>query len=323
MFAAIGADEPGCTVAVGWGDDIVFAEAYGAARLDPLVPMTPDTVVDIGSTSKQFTATAILLLAERGEVDLDQSLSTYLSPARWANLPTLRQLIHHESGIPDYINLLAEQGVPLTGSSTDADALDALAGVADLDFEPGSQWEYSNSNYFLLAEVVETVTGSDLGSFLAAEVFVPLGLDMVMDPTASIAAKATSYERVGEEWIVADSKWEQLGDGGIQTTPTELIRWASQYARSTIGADDINEQRIFGAADTGFGTSYGAGIQELDVDGIGRVLSHSGGWGGFVTLFTVAPDRRIAAAATCTSPDVLSELELGDETDLLALWASA
>jgi CubicO group peptidase (beta-lactamase class C family) len=90
---------------------VVFAEAYGAAHLDPFAPMTVDTVVDIGSVSKQFTATAILLLAERGAIDLDAPLSTYLPdlPA-WASQPTIAQLIHHQSGIPDYLDLLVDRG---------------------------------------------------------------------------------------------------------------------------------------------------------------------------------------------------------------------
>ena len=97
----------------------------------------------------------------------------------------MAQLIHHESGIPDYIDLLVERGFVVTGPSpTIADALDALGDVIDLDFAPGTKWEYSNSNYFLLSQVVLAVTGEDLGAFLAAEVFEPLGLDMVMDPIA-------------------------------------------------------------------------------------------------------------------------------------------
>ena len=177
--------DPGCTVAIGHDGEVVFAEAYGAAHLDPVEPMTADTLVDIGSVSKQFTATAILLLAERGAVDLAASLATYLPalPA-WASRPTLSQLLHHQSGIPDYIGLLLDRGASLTGPSTIADALAALGAVPDLEFAPGTRWEYSNSNYFLLSQVVHAVTGQDLGSFLTGEVFAPLALEMVLDPTS-------------------------------------------------------------------------------------------------------------------------------------------
>ena len=199
MFASITPDMPGCTVAASRGGEVVFAEAVGAARLDPAVPMTTDTVVDIGSTSKQFTATAVLLLAERGEVDLDAPLSSVLDDLpSWADEPSIRQLMHHESGIPDYIGLLADQGFSLGEVTTDADALDALAEVTELEFEPGTSWAYSNSNYFLMGQVVLAVTGDDLGTFLADEVFGPLDLDMVMDPTAVIEEKAISYEGEGD-----------------------------------------------------------------------------------------------------------------------------
>lgn len=325
LFAHLRGEDPGCTIAVGRGGAVVFAEAYGAARLDPFESMTVDTVVDIGSVSKQFTATAILLLAERGEVDLDAPLSRYLPdlPA-WASRPTVAQLIHHESGIPDYIDLLVERGFVVTGDSpTIADALAALGDVVDLHFAPGARWEYSNSNYFLLSQVVLAVTGDDLGAFLAAEVFEPLGLDMVMDPIAAIEDKAVSYQDAGGKWKVADSRWEPtIGAGSIQTTPSQLVAWAAQYWEPTIGATTINAERFEAAVDTTRGTRYGAGIFEADVGGdVGRILTHDGYWGGFVTVFSVAPAHRVAVAVTCTSPSawrrLTGTLDLGD---LLAPW---
>lgn len=323
-FASVGPDDPGCSVAVGVGGEVVFAEAYGAARLDPTEPMTIDTVVDIGSTSKQFTATAILLLEDDGLVALDEPVATYLPDLPpWAAKPTVRQLMHHVSGIPDYIDLLTDAGFELTGSSTDADALTALGEVTELDFEPGVTWAYSNSNYFLLGQIVLAVTGSTLDEFLAAEVFEPLGLDMVMDPTAALPGKAVSYEGTGTAITVADSRWEQLGDGGIQTTPTQLVRWASEYWAPTFGGDQILDRRLVdsaGITDQGAELGrYGAGIQVLE-DGEQTFLSHSGGWGGFVTLFVVQPDEQIVVAATCTSPDTAIGLGLESELDLIRPW---
>lgn len=325
LFANLRSDDPGCTVAVGRGGAVVFAEAYGAARLDPFEPMTVDTVVDIGSVSMQFTATAILLLAERGEVDLDAPLSTYLPdlPA-WASQTTVAQLIHHESGIPDYIDLLVERGFDVTGSSpTIADALAALRDVHDLHFAPGRRWEYSNSNYFLLSQVVLAVTGDDLSAFLTAEVFEPLGLDMVMDPIAAIEDKAASYQDAGGKWKVADSRWEPtIGAGAIQTTPSQLVAWAAQYWEPTIGTPTINAERSEATVDTTRGMRYGAGMFELDVEGdVGRMLTHDGQWGGFVTVFSVAPAHRVAVAVTCTSPSAWRGLSRTlDPGDLLAPW---
>ena len=326
LFADLRSDEPGCTVAVGRDGAVVFAEAYGAARLDPVEPMTVDTVVDIASVSKQFTATAILLLAERGAVDLDAPLSTYLPdlPA-WASRPTVAQLIHHQSGIPDYIGLLAKRGFAVPGTSpTVADALAALGDVVDLRFAPGTSWEYSNSNYFLLSQVVLAVTGEDLGAFLAAEVFEPLGLDMVMDPIAAIEDKAVSYQQVAGDWQVADSHWEPtIGAGGIQTTPSQLVAWAAQYWEPTIGAPTIDVERLDSSVDTPLGMRYDAGIFDGTFgDGIGRMLTHDGHWDGFFTVFSVAPAHHIAVAVTCSSPNAEGRLRQRRtiDRDLLASW---
>jgi CubicO group peptidase (beta-lactamase class C family) len=335
QFANLRGDDPGCTVAVGRSGTVVFAEAFGAARLDPFEPMTVDTVVDIASVSTQFTATAILLLAERGAVDLDAPLSTYLPdlPA-WASRPSLAQLIHHESGIPDYIDLLVERGFDVKGNSpTIADALAALGGVRDLHFAPGKRWEQSHSNYFLLSQVVLAVTGDDLGTFLATEVFEPHGLDMVMDPTVAIADKAVSYQDAGGTWQVADSRWEPvIGAGGIQTTPSQLVAWAAQYWEPTIGATAINAERFDGAVDAPVDANvdvegairYGAGMFEADVGGdVGRVLSHSGSWGGFVTVYSLAPAHRVAVAVTCTSPSAWRRLPSTLDVDLLTSWVGS
>jgi CubicO group peptidase (beta-lactamase class C family) len=328
MFASIAADDPGCTVAVGRGGEVIFAEAYGASRLDPQRPMTTKSLVDIGSTSKQFTATAIALLAEDGRVDLDAPLATYVSdlPA-WSEQVTVRQLIHHQTGIEDYIVLLVQSGVALTDPANDADALRVLNEATKLRFEPGTQWEYSNSNYFLLGQVVLNVTGEDLGTFLARQVFEPLDLQAVMDPTAKIVEKATSYGDAGGTWQVADSPWTQLGDGGVQTTPTELVHWASQYWAPTIGSPDINALRFDDAvpvdAQAASVSKYGFGMGEFQLDGH-RVLSHSGGWGGFVTKFVVVPDEQLVVTGTCTAPESVPVGDSGDVgLDILQAWLDA
>jgi len=321
MFTSITPDLPGCTVAASRGGQVVYAEAFGAARLDPLEPMTTATIVDIGSTSKQFTATALLLLAQRGEVDLDAAVSASLDGLPgWADEVTLRQMMHHESGIPDYIELLLDRGFSFAEVTTDTDTLEALGEVSELDFAPGTSWEYSNSNYFLMGQVVLAVTGDDLGTFLAEEVFTPLGLDMVMDPTAVIPEKAVSYTGTGDSTVVADSPWQQLGDGAIQTTPSQLVQWASQYWSPTVGSPAIADARLDQAAAAEDAGSYGAGIFASDDEELGQVLQHSGGWGGFVTMFYVAPDLEMAVAATCTSPDSAELLDF--ELNLLRIWAA-
>lgn len=178
--------------------------------------------------------------------------------------------------------------------------------------------------------MVLAVTGDDLGAFLAAEVFEPLALDMVMDPIAAIQDKAVSYKQAGGKWKVADSRWEvTIGSGAIQTTPSQLVAWAAQYWEPTIGAPTINAERFEDAVDAPVdanvevegGIRYGAGMVEADLGGdIGRVVSSNGYWEGFVTVFSVAPSHRVAVAVTCTSPSAWRRLPSTLDVDLLAAW---
>ena len=157
---AIKKSKPGCSAAVGIAGKVVWAGAQGVADLDSGTTITPDTAFDIASVSKQFTATAALLLAESGELSPDDPVADHVTglPA-WSRTVTIDQLIHQNSGIPDYVGLLYDAGYEDGDRTTNADALKALAKVKDLEFTPGTQWEYSNSNYLLLGQVVEAASG--------------------------------------------------------------------------------------------------------------------------------------------------------------------
>lgn len=327
LFDALESDGPGCTAAVGRDGEVVWADAFGAASLETGEPMTPETIVDIGSTSKQFTATAIALLVEGGTIDLDDTLATYVDGLPdWSEDVTVDQLVHHTSGIPDYIDLLIDAGFDYSDPSDADDASAVLAEATELAFEPGTRFDYSNSNYFLLGEVVESASGQGLDEYLAETVFEPLDLAMVMDPGSSPAGTATSYEAADDGWEIADSPWTQLGDGGIQTTPSELVRWGEQYWAPTIGGPDITELRFASAVESDSSsapTRYGFGIEEFEVDGR-RLLSHSGSWAGFDTSFTVDPEGQLVVAVTCSAEEISTELAPDDDLDLrlLDLWRS-
>lgn len=317
LFADIEDDEPGCSVAVAVDDEVVFAEAYGAAALDPLVPFTTDTVVDIASTSKQFTAMAVGLLILDGAVEADDALSDIVPDLpEWADEVTIAQLINHTSGIPDYIELLADAGVEDDQPSSQQDALDALADV-ELDAEPGERFAYSNSNYLLLAEVVAAVDGRDLPTFLDEEVFGPLDMDATMSFPPPSPDLAVSY--VWEDgWEVADSAWTQVGDGAVRTTPSELARSGSLYWSTESPWADLADVRD----EVGFdvdGVTYSLGIDEVDLDGT-QAFTHDGAWSGFETSFIAVPDDRTTVTLTCSSPDV----EVPDDAQerLLEIWTA-
>lgn len=295
-------NKPGCSAAVGIAGKVVWSGARGVADLGSGTEITTDTAFDIASVSKQFTATAALLLAGAGKLSLDASLAEYVPGLPgWSRTVTITELIHQTSGIPDYVGLLYEAGYQDGDRTTNADALKALAQVRDLEFEPGTRWNYSNSNYLLLGAVVEAVSGESLADFLSAEVFTPLGLDMVLDPARPVPTLALSYMKDGGNDAVAPSAWEQTGDGSIQTTPSQLVIWADNYRTGAVGGPELLAAQVDGAVETGSetGERYGAGIF-VGTDG---TLEHDGSWAGFLTDFAVSADRTHSVAVSCNTDD--------------------
>src|SRR5258708_5809023 len=254
LNGAVKDGEPVCSAAVGIDGKVAWTGVRGLANLAAGAQITTDTVFDIASVSKQFTATAILLLVEAGKLTLGDALSQYVPhlPA-WSHKITVAERMHHTSGIPDYVGLLQEQGYQFSDRTTQAEALQALVGATELEFKPGSHYEYSNSNYLLLGEIVRRVSGQSLPEYLSAQIFKPLDLAMVLDPTARIPNKALSYSKgdAGNQggYQVADSPWEQIGDGGIQTTPTQLVRWADNYRTGKVDGPTLLDAQLSGAVE--------------------------------------------------------------------------
>jgi CubicO group peptidase (beta-lactamase class C family) len=304
LDGAAEADKPGCSAAVGIEGHVAWTGVRGIADLQTGAEITKDTAFDIASVSKQFTATAILLLADDGTLSLDDTLASHVPGLpEWAETVNLAQLMHQTSGIPDYIGLLEDEGYAYSDRTTQDQALQVLAKVPELQFEPGAQFDYSNSNYLLLADVVQRVSGQSLPDFLSAQVFKPLDLAMVVNATQGIPGAALPYdfdEGTGE-YTVAVSAWEQIGDGAIQTTPSQLVRWADNYRTGKVGGPKLLEAQLAGAVQTdpGGDDRYGAGIYIL---GDGQ-LSHDGSWSGSVTAFHVSEDRRTSIAISCNTGD--------------------
>jgi CubicO group peptidase (beta-lactamase class C family) len=292
-------DEPGCSAAVGIEGDVVWTGVGGLADVSTGRPIETSTTFAIASVTKQFTATVVLLLAHEDRLSIDDPLSTWVPglPA-WSSSVTIGQAMHHVSGIPDYVDRRLESGVAWTDTRTVQDSLSEIATMADLDFPVGNRFQYSNSNYFLLGEVVHAVTGQPVQTVVRAQIFEPLGLRMAFDPTGwnpdtTDPSSARGYVRspATGEWEPGGTRWEVNGDAGIQTTPSELVRWADNYRTGELGgsrllADALPEDRA---------VPYGAGIVEDD-DGS---LWHGGGTPGHLTEFFVSADRRTGIAIAC------------------------
>jgi CubicO group peptidase (beta-lactamase class C family) len=319
-------EEPGCSAAVGIEGEVVWAAALGTADVASGRALDGSTTFDIASVSKQFTATAVLLLLQDGRLTLDDALADWLPGLpEWSREVTLGHLVHHTSGIPDYTPLLLNAGFELTDPTTQQDAIAAIAERPHTNFPPGSRFTYSNSNYVLLAEVVQRASGQPLPEFAGDRIFEPLGLDMAIDPSGADpdnpdGSSARPYLRdpVTGDWQPGGSRWTQVGDGSVRTTPSELVRWADNYRTGELGGDPLLEAQLADAAGIEAGERYAAGIV---VRREGE-LWHNGSWAGFLSTFTVSADRRLAVAVSCNGDAGPSSPIEDIAADLRSEWDS-
>ena len=297
------AGTPGCAVGIRRGDAPAFAAGYGAASLEQSVPITADTVFDIGSAAKQFTAASVVLLEEDGKLSLDDPLSRFVPELpEWSRRTTLSQLLHHTSGIRDYTDLLSLAGARVADVTTDREALDILARQKGLDFEPGTKYSYSNSGYFLLSIVVSRAAGKPFPEFTAERIFRPLGMTstrFVPDHRELVLRRAGGYAKGKSGWRVAASDWEQNGDGVLQTTVLDLLRWDENFDDPRVGGRRLVEELTTpGRLASGEPIDYALALR-VDTDGGLRRVRHGGSWAGFKAEFLKYPERRVTVVTLC------------------------
>jgi len=172
---------PGCALAVGRNAKIIYKKGYGLGNIEQDIPINPRTVFDIGSTSKQFTATGILLLEKGGKLSVNDDVRKYIPELPdYGKKITILNLLNHTSGIRDYLTLFELASVYVDSVTTDEDALAIITRQKSLNFEPGSEFLYSNSGYFLLSVIVKRVSQKSLPEFAAGNIFKPLGMTQTL-----------------------------------------------------------------------------------------------------------------------------------------------
>jgi CubicO group peptidase (beta-lactamase class C family) len=287
--------------------ELAWARGYGLASIEHQLPITQHTIFDLGSTSKQFTAALTLLLVADGKVELDAPVRRYIPELPgWGDTTTVRHLLHHTAGVRDYLTLFALGGIMTEDLTTQAEAVRAVARQRALDFTPGSAWSYSNSGYLLLAEIVARRSGKSFAQVARERLFTPLGMThtMMLDNHATVVpGKAGSYSVTPNGTVVTEvSSFEQVGDGGVQTSLEDLAKWVKNYETPTVGgAGLIRELETTGIAD-GKPISYARGLQVDSVRGLRRVR-HGGAWVGFRADLARIPDKRLGVATLCNRAD--------------------
>jgi CubicO group peptidase (beta-lactamase class C family) len=299
-----GPASPGCALGVVRDNRLVYEHGYGMASIELHVPITPRTVFDLGSVSKHFTAASIFLLAEQGKLSIDDDIHKYLPELpNYGHPVTIRQLLHHTSGIRDYIDLLSMAGTQEEEVTTGADALAIIARQKELNFTPGQRVLYSNSGYFLLSQIVQRVAGVPLRQFAAERIFRPLGMtstQILDDHTKIIPSRAVSYApRKGGGYRLEIANWEQTGDGAVQTTVGDLARWDRNFYHPLVGGKRLIEDlETTGVLNDGRKIPYAAGLIVDRYRGLRRV-EHSGVWAGFRANFLQFPDQRVSVFTLC------------------------
>lgn len=298
LFAAWNkADSPGCAIAIIKDGNIISARGYGIANLEHSVPITKTTVFYIASTSKQFTAAAIALLAQRNKLTLDDPIRKHLPELPELYQPvTLRHLIHHTSGIRDFQTLLDVQGRK-DDVNTEQDVIELLARQKQLNFKPGEQFEYSNSGYFLLGVIVRRVSGQSLREFAAENIFKPLGMKNTHfhdDRSLIVNNRSSGYvPRRSGGYSLYITNLDLVGDGGLMTTVEDLFLWDQNFYENKLGGgrDFIAQLLTGGTLSNGEKTNYAYGLELGAYKGL-RTTAHSGGFGGFVTEMLRFPEQQ-------------------------------
>jgi CubicO group peptidase (beta-lactamase class C family) len=313
---------PGCAVGVTHRGKVLFEKGYGTADLDHDVPITPSTIFDIGSVSKQFTAASLVLLAERGELSLDDDIQTFLPELPDYGEPiSIRQLIHHTSGMRDYLDVMSIVGWPYEDMITDRDIVRIVAQQASLNFRPGEEYTYSNSGYMMLGVIVKRVTGSSLGEFAAREIFAPLEMNSSLfyeDRTAIIPNRATGYagDADGGFRQVHNYNFAVAGDGQLYTTVGDLLLWNRELDRPRVWEPHFAKMMLTrGMLDNGESIDYAFGLSHGRREGRATV-SHGGSSWGFRAYLERYPEQELSVAVLCNADEASAYGLAGEVSEL-------
>jgi len=299
---------PSASVAVVRDGKIVYLNAYGAAKLEPKVPASPAMRYSIGSISKQFTAAAILLLQQDGKLSLDDKVAKFLPDLTRANEVTIRQILSHTSGYQDYWP--QDYVMPMMLKPVTSAKIMEIWGRKPLDFDPGTKWQYSNTNYVIAGVIVEKASGKPFLEYMREKIFKPLGMTSVanIDEQKLGDTDPTGYMRYalgplrvapkeGPGWLFAA--------GELAMTAEDLAKWnISLMDQKLLKPNSYRELEREVQLNNGMGTRYGLGVS-LATEAGHRSVSHGGEVSGFTSESVVFPDERVSVIAL-TNQDAAS-----------------
>ena len=293
-------DSPGCSIGVMSQGELVFAKGYGLSDVEHGTPLSPDTVFDIASMTKQFTGAAIGLLTLEQEVALTDDIRAAF-PELHIDVPVMiNDLLHHTSGLRDYAELNQLRGMEATDNNG---VLTLLARQKSLNFSPGSESAYSNSNYVVLAELVQRTTGKPLAAFAQERIFGPLKMSStryggrIRDDPANLA---NSYvPSASGEFVPITRASQSVGDGNLLTTVRDLALWDENFYTHRVGGEELARMmRTPATLTNGQQVPYGFGLMFGNYRGL-PTEAHGGSYHGFRTELLRFPQQRFSVAVLC------------------------
>lgn len=288
--------QPGLAVGIVKGGQLVLSKGYGLANLEHRLPFAPNTVSDIGSLAKQITCFAVVLLAQRNQLSLDDNIRKYLPDVPDFGQPiTIRHLIHHVSGIREIYGMLELAGWRQGDAIRQNEALDLTIHSRELNFAPGNAHSYCNTGYMLLAEIIQKASGQLFEPWMKANIFAPLGMKdtYIMDVQGELFPNVADSYAKGEQqqWIKQYDNSTVIGAGGIYTTLTDLARWASNYRDGKLGGmaalQQMYQRGILNSGDT---LDYAFGLEVDQYRGL-RCIQHTGSSAGYRAALLYFPDQ--------------------------------
>ncbi len=306
IFAAYDkADSPGCALGVIQNGNFVYRKGYGAASLELGVPLSAQSVFYMGSVSKQFTAASIVLAAEQGFLSLDDNIRKYIPELPDYGHPiTLRHMLHHTSGLRDVLGLLSLSGRNAQDLHSKDELIDLVARQKALNYNPGEEFLYSNTNYFLLAEVVKRTTKKALSEFAAENIFQPLGMVHTRfydDHTLVVPGRVPAYGpgRNGGFLVDWSTNFDKVGDGGLMSSVDDLLLWDRNFYENRLGKGTLlKEMQTRGVLNTGKQISYALGLT-LGEYGNLPTVEHGGALFGYRTEILRFPEQRFTVVCLC------------------------
>ncbi|MBL0156619.1 MAG: beta-lactamase family protein [Bryobacterales bacterium] len=324
IFAGFNTHTPGCAVGVAERGTVVLTAGYGMADLERNVAITPETVFESGSVAKQFTAAALMLLAQEGKISLDDPMRKYLPELADYGAPlTIRQVISHISGMREWRPIAAFGGAEEgTFVYTNRDLLQMAAQQRALNFDPGTHYSYTNTGFNIATILIERALGNGktFSAYTQEKIFGPLGMTESRwreNFRTVVPRRALAYGPAGQGYVQQTPIENIIGAGGLLTTVGDLLKWNENFTQAKVGgAEFVQAQQKPAQLRGGRTISYAAGLMVIRTDGL-REVSHSGATGGYRTWLGRYPDLGVSVAVMCNSAQANAS-RLGRET--ARLW---